>query len=146
MGDFLSVLAHPHRIRIVQELRVGEMDVNGLQAVLEISHSRVSQHLSVLRSHRVVTERRDGRHVYYRLQQPKLAQWLLEGLEFLQHETAHQAEVTEALKKSKSLWSEQSKGDSAESHHNGKVNGKTNGKANGKPGTSLSGDPEEYGS
>lgn len=106
MAEFLGVLAHPHRVRIVQELRNGEMDVNGLQAILEISHSRVSQHLSVLRAHRIVVERRDGRHVFYRLVNAKLAHWLAEGLEFLQTESAHQSEVKEALRKSRSLWSD----------------------------------------
>jgi DNA-binding transcriptional ArsR family regulator len=106
MAEFLGVLAHPHRVRIVQELRNGEMDVNGLQAILEISHSRVSQHLSVLRAHRIVVERRDGRHVFYRLVQAKLAQWLADGLDFLQTESLHQAEVESALKQSRSIWSD----------------------------------------
>ena len=106
MSELLGVLAHPHRVRIVQELRNGEMDVNSLQAILEISHSRVSQHLSVLRAHRIVVERRDGRHVFYRLVNSKLAQWLADGLEFLQTESAHQMEVKEALQRSRSIWSE----------------------------------------
>ncbi len=106
MSDFLGVLAHPHRVRIVQELRNSELDVNSLQAVLEVSHSRVSQHLSVLRAHRIVIERRDGRHVFYRLVDTKLAQWLADGLEFLQNEATHQIEVRDALEKSRSLWSE----------------------------------------
>jgi DNA-binding transcriptional ArsR family regulator len=106
MSEFLGVLAHAHRVRIVQELRNGEMDVNGLQEILEITHSRVSQHLSVLRAHRIVVERREGRHVFYRLVNIKLAQWLADGLEFLQTESTHQSEVKEALRKSRSLWSE----------------------------------------
>jgi DNA-binding transcriptional ArsR family regulator len=122
MADFLGVLAHPHRVRIIQELRSGELDVNGLQTILEISHSRVSQHLSILRSHRVVIERREGRHVFYRLLQPKLSQWLLEGLEFLQHESVHHAEVSAAVKKSKSLWTGHGEQDSAGQAHDGKFN------------------------
>lgn len=106
MADLLGVLAHPHRVRIVQELRSVELDVNGLQSILEVSHSRVSQHLSVMRAHRIVAERRDGRHVFYRLVDPKLAQWLADGLEFLQSEATHQTEVQAALKKSRSIWSE----------------------------------------
>lgn len=106
MSEFLGVLAHPHRVRIVQELRNGELDVNSLQAILEISHSRVSQHLSVLRAHRIVIERRDGRHVFYRMVNATLAQWLSDGLEFLQTESSHQSEVKEALRKSRSIWSE----------------------------------------
>ena len=115
MSGFLGVLSHPHRVRIVQELRNGELDVNSLQAVLEVSHSRVSQHLSVLRAQRIVIERRDGRHVFYRLVDARLAQWLADGLEFLQKEATHQIEMQDALRKSRSLWSETTpKADSAE--------------------------------
>ncbi len=106
MANFLGVLAHPHRIRIVQELRGGEMDVNSLQNVLEISHSRVSQHLSVLRAQRIVTERREGRHVYYRLIEVRVAQWLLDGMEFLEADNAHQTEVHDAVAKSRTAWAE----------------------------------------
>jgi DNA-binding transcriptional ArsR family regulator len=108
MATFLSVLAHPHRVRLVEELRDRELDVNSMQAILEVSHSRVSQHLSVLRSHRVVAERRDGRHVFYRLLQPKLAVWLLDGIEFLQVEADVRGEVRDAIQKSREIWSQPS--------------------------------------
>lgn len=106
MAEFLGVLSHPHRVRIIQELRNGELDVNSLQVILEISHSRVSQHLSVMRAHRIVVERREGRRVFYRLIKVKLAQWLADGLDFLQTESLHQNEVQIALQKSRTIWSE----------------------------------------
>ncbi len=84
LAQLLGGLAHPQRIRIIQELREGERDVNSLQAALGISHSGVSQHLSVLRLHRLVTERREGRRVFYHLTQPELARWLVEGMQFLE--------------------------------------------------------------
>lgn len=104
MAELLGVLAHPHRIRIVQELRHGEMDVNSLQAVLEVSHSRVSQHLSVMRTHRIVAERRDGRHVFYHLVQADLPAWLSQGMEFLGQSTGHEEELKNALRKSRGIW------------------------------------------
>lgn len=39
LADLLGVLAHPHRIRIIEELRASERDVNSLQEALAISHS-----------------------------------------------------------------------------------------------------------
>ncbi|MCP6768773.1 metalloregulator ArsR/SmtB family transcription factor, partial [Klebsiella pneumoniae] len=57
LAELLGVLAHPHRIRIIEELRDGEHDVNSLQQVLGISHSGVSQHLMVLRASRLVSVR-----------------------------------------------------------------------------------------
>lgn len=104
MAEFLGVLAHPHRIRIVQELRHGEMDVNSLQSVLDVSHSRVSQHLSVMRTNRIVAERRDGRHVFYRLVQTDLPAWLAQGMEFLGQSAGHEEELKSALRKSRGIW------------------------------------------
>jgi len=106
LAVLLGVLAHPHRIRIIEELRSGELDVNTLQAELNVSHSRVSQHLSLLKAHRLVVERREGRHVYYHLQQPDLAAWLLQGLQFIAADLAHTAEVRSALEKARERWSQ----------------------------------------
>jgi DNA-binding transcriptional ArsR family regulator len=39
LADFLSVLSHPNRIRIIEELRDGERDVKSLQDALGVSHS-----------------------------------------------------------------------------------------------------------
>jgi DNA-binding transcriptional ArsR family regulator len=105
MASLLGVLAHPHRVRIIEELRNGEMDVNSLQDILGVSHSRVSQHLSVLRSHRIVTERREGRHVFYRLLHPNLAKWILDGLVFLSAEQQMGREIREAVESTLQMWS-----------------------------------------
>jgi DNA-binding transcriptional ArsR family regulator len=93
-------------VRIVEELRAGEHDVNFLAEVLQVSHSRVSQHLALLRSHHIVRDRRDGRHVFYALSQPGLAQWLLEGLAFVEADLARSQDVRSALEAARSLWSE----------------------------------------
>jgi DNA-binding transcriptional ArsR family regulator len=104
LGGLLSVLSHPDRIRIVEELRGEERDVSFLQHELGISQSGVSQHLAALRAHRLVVERREGRHVYYRLRQPALAAWLLEGLEFLEAERQALDEFHTAAERAKALW------------------------------------------
>ena len=104
LADFLGVLAHPRRVRIIEELRDEERDVNSLQSALDISHSGVSQHLSVLRAHRIVLERREGRHVYYRLRQPELARWLLDGMPFLQA-NQETSEVRDAIATVQAIWS-----------------------------------------
>ncbi len=106
LAAFLGVLAHPHRIRIIEELRDGECDVKSLQDTLGISHSGVSQHLMVLRAHRMVAERRQGRHVFYRLRQPGMASWLLDATEFLEQESEAQ-ELQEAIRKVRRAWATQ---------------------------------------
>lgn len=105
LANLLGALSHPHRIRIVEELREGEMDVNSLQQILGISHSSVSQNLSVLRAHRLVEERREGRRVIYRLRERRLAVWLLEGLDFIEGERAVTEQIRSAVESVRSLWS-----------------------------------------
>jgi DNA-binding transcriptional ArsR family regulator len=104
LADLLGVLAHPHRIRIIEELRETERDVNTLQTALGISHSGVSQHLSVLRAHRLVAERREGRHVYYHLRQPKLARWLIDGIEFVAGTQEVAEDVRQAIETMRARW------------------------------------------
>lgn len=107
LADLLGVLAHPHRVRIIEELRLGEHDVNFLAGALEVSHSRVSQHLALLRSHRLVRERRDGRHVFYCLANPELARWLLDGLDFVEAELSRNEEIRAAVHSARDLWSDE---------------------------------------
>lgn len=104
LAEFLGVLSHPHRIRIIEELRDGEHDVNSLQEALGISHSGVSQHLMVLRANRLVSERREGRHVFYQLRQPEMARWLLNATGFLEQGSADAAELRKAIGKARKDW------------------------------------------
>jgi DNA-binding transcriptional ArsR family regulator len=105
LSHLFGALANQHRIRIVEELRSGELDVNSLQQALGISHSSVSQHLAVLRSHRLVQERREGRHVFYSLSHPQLAAWILEGLDFLAMEFDLGEKMRSAVEEVRNLWS-----------------------------------------
>lgn len=106
LARLLGVLAHPERIKIVEELRNGELDVCTIQQLLGVAQSRVSQNLSVLRSARIVAERRCGRHVYYRLVQKAMASWLLEGIRFLENEAAMSREFCASLGRTREMWSE----------------------------------------
>ena len=67
LADFLRALAHPRRVQIMEELQKGERDVASLAKATGLAHSSVSQHLMVLRAHRVVSARCEGRKVFYRL-------------------------------------------------------------------------------
>lgn len=109
LAVLFGVLSHPDRVRIVEELRRGERDVNSLQELLGVSHSRTSQNLAVLRLNRIVTERRDGRHVFYRLEQPDLAAWVLEGVRFLEQGAARAEATRSAIAVVKQIWGESEK-------------------------------------
>ena len=79
LADLLKTLGHPDRVRLVAALREDEKDVQTLSESLGVRQARVSQHLAVLRAGRVVEDRREGRHVLYRLARPALAAWLVVG-------------------------------------------------------------------
>jgi DNA-binding transcriptional ArsR family regulator len=61
-------LADPSRRAIYERLTRGEAAVKDLTARFDISQPAVSQHLSALRRAGLVSERRSGRLVYYRVQ------------------------------------------------------------------------------
>jgi DNA-binding transcriptional ArsR family regulator len=107
LADLLSALSHPQRIRIIEELRDGERDVNSLREALGISHSGVSQHLMVLRSHRLVSERREGRRVFYHLRQPEIAGWLMKATRFLEEDSAAAVELRKAIDETRKVWTAQ---------------------------------------
>lgn len=62
-----SALGDPTRVRILDVLSHGELCVCDLAAVLKLSQSAVSHQLRLLRGLRLVRPRRDGRVVYYSL-------------------------------------------------------------------------------
>ena len=71
-----EVLAHPQRLRILNELRHDDACVCHLQHVLEKPQVYVSQQLRVLKAAGVVSDEKHGQHVYYRLTDPLLRQLL----------------------------------------------------------------------
>jgi ArsR family transcriptional regulator len=69
-AELFKALGHPVRIRVLELLRDGERTVSELQVALEIDASSVSQQLSVLRSRQLVTGRKEGTSVHYRVTDP----------------------------------------------------------------------------
>ena len=67
LADTFSVLGDPTRVRILDALSHGELCVCDLAAVLRLSQSAVSHQLRLLRGLRLVRPRRDGRVVFYSL-------------------------------------------------------------------------------
>ncbi|MBB5293941.1 transcriptional regulator (plasmid) [Deinococcus metallilatus] len=63
----LKIIADPTRFRILSALNAEELCVCDLSAVVGISESAVSHQLRLLRAHRLVAFRKEGRVAYYRL-------------------------------------------------------------------------------
>lgn len=60
-------VADPGRVRILKMLEGGELCVCQVTAVLDLSAATVSKHLSLLRMAGLLSLRKEGRWVYYRL-------------------------------------------------------------------------------
>jgi ArsR family transcriptional regulator, virulence genes transcriptional regulator len=67
-----QTLANPKRLEIIDRLRDGEMPVSELAEAMGISQANLSQHLAVMRQKGIVTTRRAGLNIYYRLSNPKI--------------------------------------------------------------------------
>jgi DNA-binding transcriptional ArsR family regulator len=65
--EISRALANPARLRIVAMLGDGELCVCQITEVLELAQSTVSGHLRELRRAGLVSERKDGRWVYFGL-------------------------------------------------------------------------------
>ena len=70
-----KTLADPTRVRILRLLEQEELIVGELMAVLGMAQSRVSRHLAILREAGLLTDRRDGTFVAYRLALPEEGPW-----------------------------------------------------------------------
>ena len=78
-NDIFRALADPTRRAIFEKLAAGGMNASALREGMEISQPAMSQHLSVLRSAKLVREERQGRFVNYEVDPEGLAliaQWL----------------------------------------------------------------------
>ena len=71
-AELCKSMANPTRLKIINLLREGEKSVEELRERLKLPKANLSQHLSILRQRRIVTNRRSGLNVYYRCANPKM--------------------------------------------------------------------------
>lgn len=67
LAELFKVFSDPTRLRILNALAETELCVCDLSAALDMSQSSISHQLSVLRRARLVRPRRDGKIVFYAL-------------------------------------------------------------------------------
>lgn len=79
-AKLFHLLSHQARLHILDELRKDEACVCHLQTILARPQAYVSQQLRVLREAGVVTDRKDGLLVYYRLADPQVEHLIAEML------------------------------------------------------------------
>lgn len=64
-AQLLKALANENRLQVLCLLAEGERSVGEINALLDLSQSALSQHLSKLRAQNLVTTRRDAQTIYY---------------------------------------------------------------------------------
>jgi DNA-binding transcriptional ArsR family regulator len=69
-----KVLANPIRLEILNCIKNRELSVEQLIAILGLRKANVSQHLTVLRHLKLVTARRHGLNMYYRIVDPVIVE------------------------------------------------------------------------
>ncbi len=69
-------MAHPSRLLMLEALIEGELCVCDLQRLVGSDLSTVSKHLALMRRAGLVTDRRQGLQVYYRLRVPCVMKFL----------------------------------------------------------------------
>ena len=72
VSQCLKVLANPDRLKILCVLVDGEMNVQEIEESTDIHQPTLSQQLTVLRKADMVSTRREGKQIFYRLSDPKV--------------------------------------------------------------------------
>jgi DNA-binding transcriptional ArsR family regulator len=87
LADTFSALGDPTRVRILDALSHDELCVCDLAAVLSLSQSAVSHQLRLLRGLRLVRPRRDGRVVFYSLDDQHIMSLFRQTLQHVEETT-----------------------------------------------------------
>jgi DNA-binding transcriptional ArsR family regulator len=71
-AECLRVLAHPHRLRMIQMLLSGNYTVGELAESCELPTAMASEHLRLMQRCGFLDSEKDGRKVFYRVVEPHL--------------------------------------------------------------------------
>ena len=85
LADLFSALSDPTRLRIISVLIDDEMNVGEIAAQLEMTESAVSHQLRGLRQMKLVRARKNGRQVFYALDDDHVEKLYRMGLEHVEH-------------------------------------------------------------
>jgi DNA-binding transcriptional ArsR family regulator len=85
VAELFKALADPTRIRIISVLAHTELCVGDLCLALAMSQPAVSYQLRILRTLRIVRARKEGKHVFYTLDDDHVYQLYHQGLDHVQH-------------------------------------------------------------
>jgi|JI102314A2RNA_FD_contig_81_974641_length_811_multi_1_in_0_out_0_2 DNA-binding transcriptional ArsR family regulator len=73
VAELFSLLSTPIRLKIISAVCHGEKNVSELLSEIETTQPNMSQHLATLYRSGVLSKRREGTQIYYRLQSDRVA-------------------------------------------------------------------------
>ncbi len=85
LAETFEALADPTRVRLVSALAEMELSVGELAELLGMSISAISHQLRLLRRLRLVKRRREGKRIYYALDDEHIANIYRCGLDHVRH-------------------------------------------------------------
>jgi ArsR family transcriptional regulator, lead/cadmium/zinc/bismuth-responsive transcriptional repressor len=85
VAELFRAFSDTSRVRILSVLTEREENVNSLAAAVGISESAISHHLRSLRQMGLVQTRREGKEVYYRVDDDHLIALFREGVKHVQY-------------------------------------------------------------
>lgn len=85
VAELFQALSDPTRVRIVSLLAHTELCVGDLCLALGMSQPAVSYQLRILRTLRIASARREGKHVFYTLVDEHVHQLYRQGLDHIRH-------------------------------------------------------------
>lgn len=86
VAELFRSFSDTSRVRILSVLVNGELNVGALAKIVGISESAVSHHLRGLRQMRIVAARKDGKEVYYHVDDEHIIELFRQGVRHVQDE------------------------------------------------------------
>ncbi|MGA9140481.1 MAG: metalloregulator ArsR/SmtB family transcription factor [Methanocella sp.] len=85
-SELFKVLGDATRLRILDALSGGELRVQEIASRLDMTQSAISHQLHTLKAHRVVKSRREGKWIYYSIDDAHVKELFEQGMEHIGHD------------------------------------------------------------
>lgn len=84
VAELFSAFSDTSRVRILSVIVEQEMNISSLAKLIGVTESAVSHHMRGLRQMRLVQSRREGKEVFYRVEDPHVIALFQQGLRHVQ--------------------------------------------------------------
>ncbi len=86
LSEFYKNMSDPTRMKIIYALTIGELCVQDIANIVNMSQTAVSYQLRILRGARLVKFRREGKMIFYSIDDEHVSSIIKTAIEHLNHE------------------------------------------------------------